>query len=80
MNNDFQQDLNKTVKILAHRKLTQRETADKTGKKAGQFMSISGKLFDIVESKDGATLLKIETDKPYPATVDTARIINYSAE
>lgn len=76
--NDFQADLNKTVKILAHRKLTQRE--NKEGKKAGQFMSVVGVLFDIIESKDGATLLKITTDKPYPSTVDASRIINYSAE
>jgi len=75
---DFTADMNKTVKILAHRKVTQRP---KVGdKKAGQFMSVSGKLFDIVQAKDGSTLLKIQTNKDWPSTVDVSRIINYSAE
>lgn len=77
---NFQDDLGKRVVILAHRKLDQRKTPDKTDKKKGQFMSVVGVLFDIVESKDGATLLKVETDKPYPATVDTSRIQSYKAE
>lgn len=75
---DFTADLNKNVKILAHRKVTQRKNIGE--KKAGQFMSVSGKLFDIIESKDGATLLKIQTDKDWPSTVDASRIINYTAE
>ena len=79
-NKNFQDDIGKNVVILAHRKLNQRETADKTGKKQGQFMSAKGELREIVISKQGAILLKIWGDKPYPSTIDVDRIQSYKVE